>query len=261
MAPSTPADRKEPKPLEGLSALEEGDFHALSEGLDRDPQFNDRRLVARRKLGAIAKTALERIAASEAGAELDLISRTSLHQPHAFNGNRVRRLWAYLCRGKQAKAKLRKVLGRDLAKDLDAAYRNAYLCVALESTVVEVSFRIHQDGWYDGQNLVNRTKREGLDGWLEVLNALDGWFLHLADWKGEWRCGELDRDKLNEFLAYYRPGDHLLSVTRRYPAPPGGRGHVFGDEVPGMLADELARLVPLYRYSAWSDESDFLFSN
>ena len=32
-------------------------------------------------------------------------------------------------------------------------------------------------------------------------------------------------------------------------------------EVPGMLADALCRLVPLYRYCAWSDESDFLFGS
>ena len=264
MAPPKPSAAKEPKPLPGLPAFEEGDFHALSDSLSRDAQYNDRRLVARRKLGAIGKEALVRIEASLAGssgAGLDLITRTSLHQPHTFNGNRVRRLWAYLCRGKQAKAHLRKVLGRDLAKDLDAAYRNAYLCVALESEVIEVSFRIHSDGWYDGQNLVNRTQREGLDGWLEQLNALDGWFLQLADWKGEWRCGELNRDRLKEFLDYYQPGDHLLSVSRRFPAPLVARAHVFGPEVPGMLAGELLRLVPLYRYSAWSDESDFLFSS
>ena len=259
MAPPEPSSTQEPRPLPGLPAFEDGDFHCLSESLSRDPQYNDRRLVARRKLGAIGKEALQRIGASPAGAGLDLITRTSLHQPHMFNGNRVRRLWAYLCRGKQAKARLRKVLGRDLAKDLDAAYRNAYLCVALEADVLEVSFRIHSDGWYDGQNLVNRTQREGLDGWLTQLNALDGWFLQLADWKGEWRCGDLDRDRLKEFLAYYQPGDHLLSVSRRFPAPPTARGHVFGADVPGMLADELCRLVPLYRYSAWSEESDFLF--
>jgi hypothetical protein len=249
----------EPVPVVGAVALEEGDFHGLSDGLCRDPQYDDRRLLARRKLGAIAKQALARIAGEHEGVEL--ISRTSLHRPHTFNGMRVRRLWAYLCRGKKSKARLKKVLGADLAKDLDAAYRNAYLCVALEPDAIETSLRIHVDAWYDGQNLAKRVKREGLDGWLELLRGLDGYRLQLSDWKGEWRCGGLEREQLEEFLGFWKPGEHALSIEKRWPAPPGAREHVFASEVPALLVDELARLVPLYRFTAWSDESDFLFGS
>lgn len=256
MAASSPA---EPRPLADLAPFEEGDFHALSEGLCGDPQYNDRRLTARRKLGTIAKGFLDRLKAE--GEALPLASRTSLHNPHAFNHMRVRRLWAYVCRDKKEKSRLRRVLGADLAKDLDAAYRNAYLSVGLDAGSVEVALRIHPDGWYDGQNLVNRVKREGLDGWLTVLNTLDGYQLKLADWKGEWPCGALTRDRLEEFLRYYQPGDHALAVERRWPAPAGARGAVLDPSVPGLLVEELLRLVPLYRFSAWSAESDHLFGS
>lgn len=257
-SPANPPD-PEPKALAEVAPFEEGDFHALSESLSRDPQYNDRRLVARRKLGTIAKAAVERIAA-ETGGALALTQRTSLHQPHAFNHNRVKRLWAYLCRGKQEKARLKRVLGSELGKDLDAAYRNAYLCVALEADAVEVSLRIHKDGWYDGQNLMQRVKREGLKPWLAELNRLRGFRLRLDDWKGEWRCGELDVDKLEEFLKYYKPADHALAIERRWPAPPGARGAVLGPGVPAELVTELTRLVPMYRFAVWSEESDFLFT-
>lgn len=250
-------DNDEPTPLDALAPFEEGDFHALAESLSRDPQYNDRRLVARRKLGALGKEALARI---EADCGLALTSRTSLHTPHTFNGMRVKRLWVYLCRGKAEKKRLKSILGAELAKDLDAAYRNAYLCVALESDVVEVSLRIHVDAWYDGQNMLNRVKKEGFDGWLKALNALDGFFLRLDDWKGEWRCGALDRNKLEEFLRYYKPGEHALRVERRYPAPPKNRGAVLSPEAPQHVLADLVRLVPLYRFCAWSEESNFLFS-
>jgi hypothetical protein len=233
--------------------LEEGDFHALSEGLDRDPQYDDRRLLARRKLAAVGKEAVSRIQ------DVELSSRTSLHRPHTFNGMRVRRLWVYVTRGKKWKTKLKKVLGADLAKDLDAAYRNAYLCVALEGDVIETSLRIHVDAWYDSQNLSKRLKREGLERWLELLNELDGYRLRLADWQGEWRCGELDRDKLEDFLSFWKPGEHALSIEKRWPAPANARAHAFAPEVPETLVAELVRLVPLYRFTAWSSESDFLF--
>ncbi len=248
----------EPKALTGTFAFEEGDFHALSEGLCRDPQFNDRRLVTRRKLLALGKSAVRE--AKELGATLE--ARSSTHNPHPFNQMRVRRIWAYLMRSKAEKKRLRSTLGADLAKDLDAAYRNAYLCLAVEAEAVEVSLRIHVDAWYDGRNLVRRVTREGEDGlgeWLAELNKLDGFRLQLHDWKGEWRCGELTRERLEEFLSYYTPGEHALAVQYRLPAPPGARGAALDADLPARMVAELMRLVPLYRFTAWSKESDFLF--
>lgn len=247
----------EPAPAGGEIVFEEGDFHALGDRLAGDRQFDDARLRARRKLGALGKLAVQRLGA----AGLELESRTSLHTPTVFNSMRVRRLWTYLMRPKKEKARLKRTLGADLAKDLDAAYRNAYLCVAVEHDALEVSLRIHPEGWYDGQNLVNRTKREGLGGWLRELNRLDGFFLRMHDWKGEWRCGKLEERSLKEFLSYYKPGEHRIAVERRFPAPPGARGGALAPEAPATLLSELERLAPLYRFTAWSQESDFLFSS
>src|SRR5437016_11302044 len=136
----------EPAARAELLPLEEGDFHCLSAGLARDPQFNDRRLVLRRKLLSMAKVFAAR--AARHGLSLDV--RTSLHAPSTFNHMQVKRIWAYACRDKAEKKRLRGVLGADLGKDLDAAYRNAYLCIAVEADALEVSLRIHADAWYDG---------------------------------------------------------------------------------------------------------------
>jgi hypothetical protein len=247
----------EPRPASGAIAFAEGDFHALSEPLDRDPQFDGARLETRRKLLALGKRAAKELAEPH-GRTLD--QRTSIHHPRPFNGMRVRRLWAYLMRPKKEKTLLRRTLGAELAKDLDAAYRNAYLCLAVEAEALEVSFRIHRDAWYDGQNLVRRVGAEGLDGWLALLRQLEGFTLRMDDWKGEWPLGpDLDSQRLNEYLGYYVPGDHALTIDRRFPAPRGARDHAFGPEVPDLLLAELARLAPLYRYAVWSDESPFLF--
>ena len=257
MTPASTASQSEPRPLGGDVLFEEGDFHVLSEGLDRDPQYNDRRLVARRKLLTLGKRATAELKAL--GLPLDC--RTSLHNPNQFNGMRVRRLWTYLTRPKAEKTRLRKTLGAELAKDLDQAYKNAYLCVALEAEALEVSLRIHPEAWYDGQNLVNRLKREGLEPWRDLLNALDGFQLRMHDWKGEWRCGALGVDRLEEYLGYYVPGEHRLSVERRWPAPPGARAACFEPGAVHALLDALLALVPLYRFTAWSKESDHLFSS
>ncbi len=255
---ATQAD-PEPKPLAGLTPFEDGDFHVLGEALSRDPQYNDRRLAARRKLGTIAEAAVKAIDTATAG-EVALLQRTSLHQPHAFNHMRVRRLWAYICRGKKEKTRLKQVIGSDLAKDLDAAYRNAYLCVGIEADFLEVSFKIHKDAWYDGQNLLHRLKADGLEEWIKILNRLPGYRLRMDDWKGEWLCGKLDTDRIREYLKYYKPGDHSLTVEKRFDASPGARAALLGAELPAEVIGELIRLVPLYRYAVWSKESDHLFS-
>ena len=236
-------------------AFTEGDFHALSPACARDPQFDDRRLVLRRKLLVLGKACVERAQAEG----LVLESRGSLHHPHAFNRCVVDRMWAYVCRSKAEKQRLRAVLGAELAKDLDAAYRNAYLCAAVESDGLEVSFRIHADAWFDGQNLANRLEAEGLDAWQRILNELAGFHLRLADWKGEWPCGNLGRDRLEEFLRYWKPGEHALAVEQRSPAPPGARGEALDPGTPERLLEGMERLLPLYRYAAWSRESDHLF--
>jgi hypothetical protein len=246
----------EPRPAEGPILFEESDFRALVPPLAANPDYNAHRLAARRKLLALGK----RTAAAAADLGLALECRTSLHNPHQFNGNRVTRLWAYLTRAKKAKTALKRLLGAELARDLDSAYRNAYLCIAIEAAALEVSLRIHPDGWYDGQNLVNRVKREGVKPWLAQLNALDGFRLRLHDWKGEFRCGALTPEKLEEFLKYYTPGDHQLAVEKRWPAPDGARAGVLAPGCAEELQRECLRLVPLFRFTAWSDESDFLLT-
>lgn len=253
---SKPTDDREPRALSTLEPFEKWDFEALAPERQRSPEYNERRLQARRKLGGLAKTLVKRAKV----AELALDSRTSLHNPHAFNQMRVKRLWAYICRAKSEKTRLRKVVGRDLAKDLDSAYRNAYLCVALEHDALEVSLRIHADAWFDGQNLKKRVAGEGVHPWLAELNKLPGYQLRLHDWKGEWPCGTLPPERVEEFMRFYTPGEHSMAVERRWPMPSGARDAAFGADVPGMLVDELERLLPLYRFTAWSQESDHLFS-
>lgn len=246
----------EPKPVSGVICFEEGDFHSLSDGLCRDPQYNDRRLLARRRLAALGKEVVRR-----AKAEVALDSRTSLHNPNQFNGMAVRRLWTYICRAKSEKRRLKGVLGSDLGKDLDAAFRNAYLCLAIEPDALEVSLRIHPDGWYDGQNLLRRLEAEGRAKLLELLNSLPGFQLRMHDWKGDWRCGSLTPESLEEFLSYYKPGEHRFAVEHRLPAPPGARGMALEEATVEAMVAECLRLLPLYRYAAWSEESDFLFGS
>lgn len=240
-----------------LEPFEAWDFEALRPPRSRSAEYNEKRLAARRRLEAIAKHAAKAIGTSP---KLDV--RTSIHNPFPpVNGGRVERLWAYATRPKAAKSKLKKTIGADLAKDLDQAYRNGYLCAALEADVVEVSFRVHQEAWFDGRNLTKRVESEGFEPLLALLNDLDGFRLQLADWKGEWICGELTTGRLEEFFGFYEPGEHGLAVQQRWPATEAVREAVLAPGVPLELSEQLTRLAPLYEWTMWSDSSDFLFSS
>lgn len=239
-----------------LEPFEAWDFEALRPPRSRSAEYNEKRLGARRRLEAIAKALTK---ASPDAAKLEV--RTSIHNPFPpVNGGSVERLWAYLSRPKAHKTKLKRELGSELGKDLDQAYRNGYLCVALESDVLEVSLRIHPDAWFDGRNLTRRIEAEGLRPLLALLNELEGFRLQLADWKGEWICGELEIEQLEEFFRFYVPGEHLLAVQQRTPVPESLRDVLLTPELPGQLVDQLVGLVPLRHYACWAPENDFLFS-
>ncbi len=183
MAPRNETDSDDPKAaaakprrtkasaLAALEPFEAWDFEALRPPRSRSADYNEQRLAARRRLEAIAKHT-----AAQVKGDVKLDVRTSIHNPFPqVNGGRVERLWAYLTRDKASKTRLRKTLGADLAKDLDQAYKNGYLCVALEADAIEVSFRIHQDGWYDGRNLVKRVAADGFQPLLQILNEQKKW--------------------------------------------------------------------------------------
>ncbi|MGB0330662.1 MAG: hypothetical protein ACPGPE_02455 [Planctomycetota bacterium] len=239
-----------------LEPFEPWDFEALRPPRSRSAEYNEKRLAARRRLEAIAKALTK---ATPAAGKLEV--RTSIHNPFPpVNGGSVERLWAYLSRPKAHKTKLKRELGAELGKDLDQAYRNGYLCVALEADALEVSLRIHPDAWFDGRNLTRRIEAEGLQPLLTLLNELSGFRLQLADWKGEWICGELEIEQLEEFFRFYEPGQHLLAVQQRMPVPESMRDALLTPELPAQLVDELVRLVPLRHLACWSPESDFLFA-
>ena len=254
---STPLPKGQPKPLTSDLGLEPWDFEALGPRHAKNPEANEHRLKTRRKLLAWAKAWVK------AAPDSDFDVRTSIHNPHAFNGQRVDRLWAYITRTKAQKTALRKVLGRELAKDLDAAYRNAYLCVAIEHEALEVSLRIHPDAWYDGQNLLKRVASEGARGLLAQLNALEGFTLRLHDWKGRWPLGSLSIEALEEVLRFYQPGELGFVVEARWPIPSdlALRENILAGDIPATLQTEWARLIPLYRFVTWSQDSDFLFAS
>ena len=97
------------------------------------------------------------------------------------------------------------------------------------------------------KNATRRLSKEGVRGWMALLNELDGYQLRLADWKGEWPCGKLTPEQVEEYLRFYTPGEHALAIERRWPVPtdPGAvaaREATFSEEAKGYFTMKFARI-------------------
>jgi hypothetical protein len=233
-------------------AFEDANFDVFHEQKQRDSKFNSERLKVKRKLGAM----LKRLAPVLAEEGLELPGKTSLSHPWTFNAFKVDSIWGYFSRPEKEKRELRMLFGRALGKDLDPAFTHVLLVIGVGYDGAEVSLKIHQAAWWDGQNLKNRCQDEGdLRRFVEHLNALPGFVLSIHDWRKEYKCGELYRSDLQNYFEYYEPGTHWLHLRLRFLRDdPRLRDERFLE----VASDAMRRLVPVYRFVAWSPENNHL---
>lgn len=230
------------------------DFAAFEKQKQRDSDFNGERLLVKRKLAALGKE----IAPALAAAGLDLEARTSLSHPYTYNAFRVDSMWVYFGRSEAAKKAIKKKLGAELGKDVDPTYQGAILLVEIDERRVACGFKIHPAAWWDGQNLARRVKSGDAAAaeLTRILNALPaGYAMTIGDWRRRYEAGKLYPDDIRNYFQYYRPGEvwlHLLHETPREAAI--AAGPVLARD----LGPRLAALAPLYRFTAWTPENDFV---
>lgn len=241
-----------PKDPITLAPFADADFVVYGASYQRNEDWNGKRLEIRRKLESYGKAAAEVIGA--AGLALDV--RTSLHHPFEFNGFRVTQQWVYLTRNKKEKTALKKILGPELGKDLDSSYRNLYLALSIDETGLEISFKIHPDAWFDGQNLKNKCQDDArLREWVAILNRLPGFEFRIHDWKKVYEASRVTRTDLLDFYKYYVPGEHRLPLSLRVGREdPVATSGEFAD----LALESFRALAPAYAFAAWSPANDFL---
>ncbi|MBI1851182.1 MAG: hypothetical protein HYR85_12640 [Planctomycetes bacterium] len=228
------------------------DFDAFKKEKWRSPLFNNERLKTRRKLTAMGKRIFVKLA--EAGLALEM--QASLSHPYTFNKYSVDSLWVYWSRADSERKKLKRVLGHELGKDLDPNYTHCILVIGLDVSKVELAMRVHSAAWWDGQNLKNKCRTEAaVREWTSILNALPGFVLNIHDWKKEYRCGTLLPGEVANFFEYFVPGEHWLHLRR---AIPRDDAQLASPTFVDAAAADLVKLVPAYRFVAWSPTNDFL---
>ena len=239
--------------MKELEPFEARDFVVFGEAYRSNAEYDEHRLRIRRRLAAIAEEARGRLTTLG----LPLERRDSLHRPHGFNRNRVVAQWVYLARDAKARRAFRTRVGPEVGADLDPAFQNAHLCVAIDEKGLEVGLRVHREAWVDAQNLKNAgADAAGWQAWRDLLRALpEGYGLRIHDWKKLYPCSRLTRDDAEEFFRYFVPGEHGMRVFRSIPKE---HPAAISAEFPARAAEELVALAPLYLFIAWAPENDRL---
>lgn len=229
------------------------DFDLFQEKFQRNEEYNDARLVIRRRLDAIAKHL--RDALTEKTCTFN--SRASLHHPYKFNGFRVSSQFAYLSRGDKERKELKKILGVDLGKDLDQNFAHVLLVLEIYEHGLEIALRIHKDAWWDGENVKRRLAAESeREAFTALLLELPEYGLRIADHRRIHACETMTPQELSECLKYYTPGNDWLHISRDIDRDDPLVG---SEEFLEWTTKEFKRLLPTYKYLRWSSKNNHLF--
>ncbi|MEC9475759.1 MAG: hypothetical protein VX764_01840 [Planctomycetota bacterium] len=230
------------------------DFERFSENAQTDPEFNDARLEVRRKLDQLGKHGAQTLSKSP----YLLVSRASLHHPHKFNDFRIASQRVYLSRGDKERAQLQQLLGQEIGQDLDSDYMHTMLVLEIDQEGLTFALRIHQNAWWDGENLNRQLADEDTRPSIaSTLQPLEGYRLRIHDHRSSRDCTEIDDLELLEIQKHYTPGDHWLHVERKF-----ARNDLFVSSggFSQRVISEWKRLLPAYRAFCWHPTNDHLFS-
>jgi hypothetical protein len=238
------------EPFEGFF---EEDFDMYLPPKRKDRSYNEDRLLIKHRLHSLG----ELIAPGLKGAGLDLDFKTSLSHPYTFNKFSVDSQWVYFARKEKDTKPLKKLFGEFLSKDLDMHYCHVILVAEINLDCVELTLKIHQQAWWDGQNIKNKCNEASARKELtDALNQQSGFILSIHNWKREYVCGKLTQGDIMNYMKYYTPGDHWFHLRMTLPREtviPMGAG--FAE----FASDKLARLAPIYKFIEWRKDNDCVF--
>jgi len=240
----------EREPFEGFS---EADFENYLPHKVRDKAYNSDRLEIKHRLHSLG----EMLAGPLKEAGLDLNFKTSLSHPYTYNKYRVESQWVYFARKDKARRALKKLFGEFLGKDLDMHYTHVILVAEINQDGVELALKVHQQAWWDGQNVKNRGERaEERKALTDELNELSGFVLSIHDWRKEYVCGKLHEGDLRNYFQYYTPGNHWLHLRLELPKQ---TVIPMGIDFAQFAAEKLAMLAPIYQFIEWREDNDWVF--
>jgi len=247
-----------------FTGFTQADFDAYAPKKWKSNVFTRERLEVKQKLVQLSRELAGTVSAADGS---PLTAEFSVEYPALWNHKQVESQHLFFSRNEGARKELDAIIDRQksLASMIDdpTPQRNhLFLAVTLSHEALEVSLRLHPDAKIDRQNLERKCEdhfeREKL---IRMISALPDYQVGVTPQLGA--ASELDETRLSALVA------ELLK-----PAPPIGSpqhllcvGHTIdratsiaaGEGVLELAKNDMAALLPIYRFIAWSRDNDFVY--
>lgn len=243
--------------------FQQHDFDAYAPQKWRSNVYNLERMQAKDKLLCLGRDLSPLLPTPDAE---PLSLEASMEHPAVWNGNQVSEQSIYFIRPEAERQELRGRLAKSqsisslLAEP--APYRDhVHLCIVLRQDDLAVGLSLHREAMVDWQNSAKRTGDAWqLQSFLDRVHRLDEAFL-LSLHGGEPIAPKtLTAESLKGALAAEAPSrtgpsKPVLQLVRRYPrSDPSLMEPSFLER----LREDLAALLPLYAFLAWSRQHDLV---
>lgn len=239
------------------------DFEAYAPNKWKSNVFNRERLEVKQKLLALGKELAGTLTAADGS---PLACEASAEHPALWNHKQVEAQHLFFSRNEGARKELDLIIDRSrpmttMLEDPTPQRNHLFLCVSVDRERVEFALKLHPDARVDRQNL----ERKLVEPWerekfFDLMRGLPEGTIVGVSGGGALEARELDDAKLKELLGEFSrpeaPGKtHWFYVSRvltRDQAKAAAGGLV------ELARRELALLLPVYHYVAWSRENDFV---
>jgi len=193
-----------------------------------------------------------------------LVMHLSDDHPSLWNKKKVDAQWLFFSRDEVAQKDLAEIIDteRTLAATLadpTPLYRHIFAGISVSQDRLELGIRLHYDAWVDRRNLT--TILRGNEG----QSRFDAFRSELPT---DWEIGlvgsemisprDLTPDRLTDLLSVFEKNKGWIFLGVRLP-----RDNVveLGPDVLPVIVDSFKKLLPVYRFVAWSPENDAVSMN
>jgi transcription antitermination factor NusG len=237
----------------------DADFEAYVPSKWSSNVYTRNRLEVKQKLLLLGRDVAGALCAADSS---PLACDVSAEYPALWNHKQVDAQHLYFWRSPEARKEIDRIIDRarsiaSIVEDPSPQRSHVFLVVSVTHERVEIALKLHPDARVDRQNLERKCEdffaRDRLCALVRGLAP--GWRVGLSGAEMA-AAGAVDDDALRRLIAALGlPGNHWLTIARIYPRADGVSGSQgFSD----IARADLAALLPIYQFIAWSRDNDFV---
>jgi hypothetical protein len=192
-------------------------------------------------------------------AGLQLISHISDEYPSLWNKKRVDRQWLFFSRDLSAKKELQDIIDTEktLAETLvdpTPLYKHIFVGVSVNETHLEAGIRLHFDAWVDRKNLLALLQtRETASKLITLCRELPDDYQFGIFKQDTFESADFTVEGLQDFVNRFNTGGGWMFLGKKITASDAAAA---GSAIQQQIIDIVSKIIPLYRFMAWSPEND-----